>query len=217
MAMPSCLRLLLQLMRLAASRTFWTAGSKRPIKTAMMAITTSSSIRVKPWRRLGRVRSIVSCPQKIPRDDSGPTLRPVPQARGSLQLERFELVNPILDLDLERGTGSAREGSMEPILAFRRRGGDHLLAFGPYLLGPDHGDDVVAGRGALLLPRGERKGTILLDEPSWPNGTDLVGSFRVKGDERTTHGLVLIEQLALDGVETLLARTGQAAQGGQQS
>src|SRR5262249_26324144 len=45
-ARPSCLRLLEQAMRLAASRTFCTAGSKRPINTAMMAITTSSSISV---------------------------------------------------------------------------------------------------------------------------------------------------------------------------
>src|SRR5947209_2873349 len=34
-------------MRIAASRTFWTAGSSRPIRTAIMAITTSSSMRVK--------------------------------------------------------------------------------------------------------------------------------------------------------------------------
>jgi hypothetical protein len=44
-----------------ASRTFWIAGSSRPIRIAMMAITTSSSMRVKPpsvrapWRRGKRV------------------------------------------------------------------------------------------------------------------------------------------------------------------
>src|SRR5262249_25920038 len=37
-------------MRAAASRTFWTAGSSRPIRMAMIAITTNSSIRVKPPR-----------------------------------------------------------------------------------------------------------------------------------------------------------------------
>ena len=37
-------------MRRAASRAAWTAGSKRAIKTAMMAMTTSSSISVKPRR-----------------------------------------------------------------------------------------------------------------------------------------------------------------------
>src|SRR6516165_7484620 len=49
--MPICLRLLAHLARLAASRTFWTAGRSRPISTAMMAITTNSSISVNPWRR----------------------------------------------------------------------------------------------------------------------------------------------------------------------
>src|SRR5439155_21602551 len=39
-------------MRPAASRTFWTAGNNRPIKMAMMAMTTNSSIRVKAKRRV---------------------------------------------------------------------------------------------------------------------------------------------------------------------
>src|SRR6516225_1358929 len=34
-------------MRAAASRTFWTAGNKRPMRMAMMAMTTSNSMRVK--------------------------------------------------------------------------------------------------------------------------------------------------------------------------
>src|SRR5262249_41802361 len=51
MASPICLRLLAHLMRAAASRTFWTAGRSRPIRMAMMAMTTSSSISVKPPRR----------------------------------------------------------------------------------------------------------------------------------------------------------------------
>src|SRR5262245_21407861 len=42
-------------MRAAASRTFWTAGSKRPMRMAMMAMTTSSSISVKPFG-LNRIR-----------------------------------------------------------------------------------------------------------------------------------------------------------------
>src|SRR5688500_11282587 len=37
-------------MRAAAERTFCTAGSSRPIKMAMMAMTTSNSINVKPER-----------------------------------------------------------------------------------------------------------------------------------------------------------------------
>ena len=38
-------------MRAAASRTFCTAGNSNPIRMAMMAITTSSSISVKASRR----------------------------------------------------------------------------------------------------------------------------------------------------------------------
>src|SRR5215211_297709 len=42
--------LLAHLMRAAACRTFWTAGTSRPMRMAMMAITTSSSISVKAPR-----------------------------------------------------------------------------------------------------------------------------------------------------------------------
>src|SRR5947209_1036670 len=50
MASPICLRLLVHLDRLAASRTFWTAGSSSPIRTATIAITTNSSISVNARR-----------------------------------------------------------------------------------------------------------------------------------------------------------------------
>src|SRR5437660_1422934 len=40
------LRLWLHSIRAAASRTFWTAGTSRPIRIAMIAMTTSSSISV---------------------------------------------------------------------------------------------------------------------------------------------------------------------------
>jgi hypothetical protein len=43
-------------MRLAASRIFWTAGNSRPIRMAMIAITTSSSMSVKPRRRADPAR-----------------------------------------------------------------------------------------------------------------------------------------------------------------
>ena len=51
LASPIWRRLLLLWMRAAASRTFWTAASSRPINTAMMAMTTSSSISVNADRR----------------------------------------------------------------------------------------------------------------------------------------------------------------------
>src|ERR671933_408906 len=48
MARPICLRLFTHWARRAASRALCTAGSNRAIRTAMIAITTSSSISVKP-------------------------------------------------------------------------------------------------------------------------------------------------------------------------
>jgi hypothetical protein len=50
-ATPICRRLFWHFARLAASRTFWMAGRSRPTSTAMIAITTSSSISVNPRRR----------------------------------------------------------------------------------------------------------------------------------------------------------------------
>src|SRR5215211_6450816 len=48
--MPICLRLFALWIRAAASRTFWTAGRSSPIRIAMIAITTSSSISVNAGR-----------------------------------------------------------------------------------------------------------------------------------------------------------------------
>src|SRR2546423_1412849 len=53
MARAICFKLFWHLVRAAASRTFWTAGSNRPIRIAMMAITTSNSISVNARRRSG--------------------------------------------------------------------------------------------------------------------------------------------------------------------
>src|SRR5439155_11043946 len=49
-ARPIWWRLLAQRMRLAAERTFWTAGRSRPMRMAMMAMTTSNSMSVKAER-----------------------------------------------------------------------------------------------------------------------------------------------------------------------
>src|ERR1700732_2902014 len=46
-ASPNCLRLFWHFMRAAASRTFCTAGKSRPIRMAMIAMTTKSSMSVK--------------------------------------------------------------------------------------------------------------------------------------------------------------------------
>src|SRR5262245_65585887 len=63
-------------MRAAASRTFCTAGNSSPIRMAMMAMTTSSSISVKPVRERGEdirpprrrgTRDALSMPGATPR------------------------------------------------------------------------------------------------------------------------------------------------------
>src|SRR5262245_10468856 len=49
-AMAIWCRLLPHWVRAAASRTFWTAGTSKPIRMAIIAIKTSNSISVKPLR-----------------------------------------------------------------------------------------------------------------------------------------------------------------------
>src|SRR5262245_39850060 len=55
LARAICLMLLVHFIRFAASRIFCTAGRSRPIRMAMMAMTTSSSIRVNPRRERERI------------------------------------------------------------------------------------------------------------------------------------------------------------------
>src|SRR5262245_36131554 len=61
MARPICLRLLTHCARRAASRADWTEGSKRAIRTAMIAMTTSNSIRVKPGRERWGIMVLDPC------------------------------------------------------------------------------------------------------------------------------------------------------------
>src|SRR3954471_14484422 len=76
-ARPSCLRLFWDWVRAAASRTFWTAGSSRPMRMAMMAITTSSSISVNP-RRTRRDATGEDTDMTTSKPDGKlPTLRPL--------------------------------------------------------------------------------------------------------------------------------------------
>ena len=51
LASPHCLRLLVQEMRLARSLALASAGSSKAARIAMMAMTTSNSIKVKPGVR----------------------------------------------------------------------------------------------------------------------------------------------------------------------
>src|SRR5882724_10342818 len=68
MARPSCFKLLTHWMRLAAERAAWTAGSSRPIRTAMIAMTTRSSMSVNPR---DRVRSNVCFTAWLPGSVTG--------------------------------------------------------------------------------------------------------------------------------------------------
>jgi hypothetical protein len=47
-AIPTCLKLFVQLIRLAASRAAWTAGKSNPTSMPMIAMTTSNSTKVNP-------------------------------------------------------------------------------------------------------------------------------------------------------------------------
>src|SRR5690242_16966193 len=66
-AHPSCLRVLVHWDRRAASRADWTAGSSRAIKTAIMAITTKSSMRVNALRLLLLGSHIDATPDQLER------------------------------------------------------------------------------------------------------------------------------------------------------
>src|SRR5262249_4548298 len=57
-------------MRAAASRTFWTAGRSRPMSTAMMAMTTSSSIRVNALRPRARNKSLRMATPSLGEEDN---------------------------------------------------------------------------------------------------------------------------------------------------
>src|SRR5580692_8900855 len=57
-ARANCRRLLRHWVRRADSRAAWTAGSNRLTRTPIMAMTTNSSIRVKPGRERGRRRCV---------------------------------------------------------------------------------------------------------------------------------------------------------------
>src|SRR5215218_1766019 len=106
--MPSCFMLFTHCDRRAASRAACTAGKSRAISTAMIAITTKSSISVKPRRE----RFIQRPPKRtkmvgIPAGtmmDSGITNPPSLAGEGGLLLLELEIervVTPLLDLAVQ--------------------------------------------------------------------------------------------------------------------
>src|SRR5262245_38763540 len=99
-ASPICFRLFWQLMRAAASRTFCTAGRRRPIRMAIIAMTTSNSISVNADRSRRRR------PIREPSTEIGNGPGHIPLAPGptdSFDVERVEVVLARLDGHLELG------------------------------------------------------------------------------------------------------------------
>src|SRR6516225_7972959 len=140
MAMPICLRLLADCVRAAASRTFCTAGNRRPIRMAMMAITTNSSINVKPRRRVPRVRDMTALLNKSEMGETSKScfatmirsIQPLP-AFASAALPALglylQVVSPfgfiLLDLDLQRAPlPGVLTGNLRPCLFIHSRGQD---------------------------------------------------------------------------------------------
>src|SRR5262245_3488502 len=128
-AKPSCLRLFWHCARAAASRTFCTAGTSRAIKTAIMAMTTSSSISVKAARLCG-FRALMVIPRSLRRLSSAP------------QTKRLQFV--VLLFHFGDNPGSCRG-----VVAFGKRG-TRLIR----VLIDAH--QVAAGRGSVAgLVRGQ--------------------------------------------------------------
>ena len=76
--------------------------------------------------------------------------------------------------------------------------------------------DELASRGPLLLHGCHRERAVLPGQSDGPDGGDVVGPPGVEGDQRPLEGLVLVEHLAVYGVEPAAAGAGEAKQGGQQ-
>src|SRR5581483_7239235 len=70
-----CLQLFSDCARAAASRTFCTAGISRPMRMAMMAMTTSSSIKVNPGDGRFELRNMDTFPLRKPMRRENPWKR----------------------------------------------------------------------------------------------------------------------------------------------
>src|SRR5438270_13413465 len=108
-ARPICLTLFWHLVRAAASRTFCTAGSSRPISTAMIAITTSSSISVKPRRRGGGECLMRTLRGGGPGDESGRTGAILPARSGGPQSISAPMSSLFFDHAVQHG-GPVEQG-----------------------------------------------------------------------------------------------------------
>src|SRR5688572_13354335 len=169
MARPSCLRLFWHLARAAASRTFWTAGMRSPIRIAMMAITTSSSISVNP-RRTG-VSMVLSFRGRTGRTTTNPG--------------RGRELGPLGDVEIDR----VRVWLGHRLVLF----GVHVPVLGDELLGDDVGPAAGAGRFVRVhgvdrrdaVARGDADEVLALLQPGLSR--DVVGPV---GDDRGGPGVL---------------------------
>src|SRR5262245_4302856 len=89
-------------MRAAASRTFWTAGRSRPMRMAIIAITTNNSMSVKP-RRGVQGRGMMAMSSKI----NGVKRKDLPESTDEFQHRQCERFRPVVDYVLN-GVSASR-------------------------------------------------------------------------------------------------------------
>src|SRR5438552_734920 len=149
MAMPSCFRLFTHWARRAAARAAWTAGRSRAMRTAMMAMTTSSSISVNPRTR-ERMRGNSPVNRSV---EDGPETRTGPAREGD--------------------GGDPGQGTVVPPFLE----GTEVDQAGPvHLAFPDREDVVDAESGALVdLEQGRVRARPLVEPDVDPGVGELAG------------------------------------------
>src|SRR5262245_54713461 len=98
------------LIRAAASRIFWTAGRSRPIKMAMIAMTTKSSISVKAVRKVGRRSAAVSATESRATFSSSIRVKAVRGRDGNARMGTHSLVKKDCEARCERVWGGPHGG-----------------------------------------------------------------------------------------------------------
>ena len=165
-ARPSCLRLLAHCARRAASRADCTAGKSSEIKTAMIAITTSNSIRVNPvfLRVFIPTETMFASPRKEALDRL-PSSKQT-DTRGSMaggltaELEGCQSIGLGQDLGVQQGLAKIEITAAQPVGTGADATSFHQLGPAPGFYGHDavtrcisplDEDGVLAGRTAITL------------------------------------------------------------------
>ena len=218
-ARPSCLRLLTHCARRAASRADCTAGKSSEIKTAMIAMTTSNSISVKPvflfvfvWTETmfasPRKKLLIKCVAS-----SKPTDTRGPEAGGSTtELEGRQSIGLGQDLGMEQRLADVEVTAAQPVrprpdaTSFHQLGltrgfhRDHAVARS---IPPLDQDGVLAGRTAVpLVVAREVETAVILDDAKRNRRRRRGGwSLMMEVNDRSRRGLTLVKHLARHRVE----------------